>query len=84
VALDLQLRERGLVTLSELRRRFSGDYARILRRGKISNETQYYLVMGILNDNAFGISTQERDILSRLANGFEQHATESFARGRKP
>lgn len=79
-ALDAQLRQHGLVTLSELRRRFSGDYAKIIKRGKIANETQYYLVMGLINDGASGISTQERELPSHMANEFEERAVKSATR----
>jgi hypothetical protein len=41
--IDSELKRQNIVTLSELRRRFSKDYARIIKRGKINNETEYYL-----------------------------------------
>ena len=40
--LDSQLRSRGIVTLSELRRRYSKSYAKIMKRGQIKSDTEYY------------------------------------------
>src|SRR5436853_290076 len=48
--LDSELRSRGILTLSDLRRRYSRDYARILKQGKIRNETEYYFIHNILGD----------------------------------
>jgi hypothetical protein len=48
--LDSELRKRGIVTLSELRRRYSRTYARIAKRGKIKNDTEYCLINNVLND----------------------------------
>src|SRR5712672_1970776 len=37
--LDSELRSRGIITLSELRRRYSKGYAKIVKRAQIRNET---------------------------------------------
>jgi hypothetical protein len=42
--LDTQLRERAGVSLSSLMQRQSAAVARILKRGKLTSEQQYYLV----------------------------------------
>jgi hypothetical protein len=47
--MDVELAAQGLVTLSELRRRFSREYAQILRRKRISNEIEYYLIRGVVD-----------------------------------
>src|SRR6266700_7408151 len=47
--LDSQLRSRGIVTLSELRRRYSKGYAKIMKRGQIK-KTEYYLICNVLDD----------------------------------
>ena len=43
-ALEHRLRDKDLPTLSEIRARFSKDVARIVRRGHIRNEVEYYAV----------------------------------------
>jgi hypothetical protein len=48
--LDSELRSRGIVTLSELRRRYSKGYAKITKRGQIKNETEYHLIRNVLDD----------------------------------
>ncbi|WP_130227850.1 hypothetical protein [Bradyrhizobium sp. Leo121] len=47
---DSELRSRGIVTLSELRRRYSKNYAKIIKRGDIKDETEYYLLRNVQND----------------------------------
>ncbi len=48
--LDAELRDRGFITLSELRRRYSKRYAKIIKRGQIKNETEYYLIRNVFDD----------------------------------
>jgi hypothetical protein len=47
--LDSDLRAGGMITLSELRKRYSKDYARILKRGRIANDSEFYLIQNVLN-----------------------------------
>jgi hypothetical protein len=58
--LDEALVAAGLVTLSALRRRHSSIYKRVLKRGSIKTETEYYLVNGLLAAQASGLSSEER------------------------
>ena len=73
--LDQRLRSHGVVTLSELRRRFAKDYARISKRGKINNETEYYLVRGIVDDSPSNTSADERVRLRDMLAEYEQRVT---------
>ena len=68
--LDSQLRNRGIVTLSELRRRYSKSYAKIIRRGQIKNETEYYLVRNVLYDPTEK-APEERKLLEGLISDYE-------------
>ena len=68
--LDSQLRSRGIVTLSELRRRYSKDYAKIIKRGQIKNDTEYYLVRNVLFDPTEK-TPDERKLLEKLISNFE-------------
>lgn len=43
-ALNAECSSRNLVTLSELRRRYSNRYKAIVKRGRVRSETEYYLV----------------------------------------
>src|SRR5687768_5891120 len=45
-AFNSECAARGLLALSELRRRYSGRYKSITQRGRIRSDTEYYLVMG--------------------------------------
>ena len=69
--LDRIFRSRGILTISELRYRQSASFRRILKRGSIRNETEYYLINGIVVDMANGIPEEERDALQRLMDAFE-------------
>lgn len=73
--LDQRLRSHGVVTLSELRRRFARDYTRISRRGMINNEIECYLVRGIVNDSSSNISADERVRLGDMLAEYEQRVT---------
>ena len=69
--LDSQLRSRGIVTLSELRRRYSKSYAKIMKRSRIKNETEYYLLRNVLFDPTEKTS-DERKLLEKLISDYEE------------
>ena len=75
--IDSELKSQNVVTLSELRRRFSADYARIIKRAKINNEVEYYLVINIINDNPESLNKEERDIISKIILEFEEKIAKS-------
>ena len=61
----------GLVTLSALRRRYAASYRRVLERGSIKTETEYYLVNGLVVDQASGVSADEREKLKAMVSAYE-------------
>jgi hypothetical protein len=65
--LDADLRAKGLPTLAEIRAVFSRDIQRIVRRGQIRNEVEYY---AIKNAADFPGGDQERlwDLLEAYEN----------------
>jgi hypothetical protein len=67
---DSQLRSRGIVTLSELRRRYSKSYAKIMKRGRIKNETEYHLIRNVLHDPTEK-TAEEREFLAKLISDYE-------------
>lgn len=70
--LDGLLRQSGIVTLTELRRRYARTFKALLKRGRIRNETEYYMVKAILDDCAGTIDEIERTTLASLLLAFEQ------------
>ena len=68
--LDSELRKRGIVTLSELRMRYSKGYARIKKRGRIKNDDEYYLVRNVLDDPTEK-APDERQLLERMIFAYE-------------
>lgn len=71
VALDEALRAHGIVTASEVRRRYASSYKRIVKRGSIRNDTEYYLLNGIVVDFGSGIPDDERSVLQKLLDAYE-------------
>jgi hypothetical protein len=67
--LDSELRKLGIVTLSELRRRYSKGYAKIMKRGWIKNETEYYLVRNVLDDPTEK-TVEERELLQKILSDY--------------
>ena len=61
----------GLQTLSEMRRRYSALYRKVLRRGKINTETEYYLVNGLVVDQSSTLTTEERTLLQDIVSAYE-------------
>lgn len=72
--LDSTLRENGIVTFSEVRRRYASSYRRLLKRGRINIETEHYLAAGVLADCSCLASEEERLLLERMVAQHEQGA----------
>jgi uncharacterized protein with GYD domain len=68
--LDDQLRSRGIITLSELRRRYSKNYAKIMKQRQITNDTEYYLLRNVLDDPT-AKTAEERELLENLIANYE-------------
>ena len=71
---EAALREKGLLTLSEVRRRYASSYKRMLKRGTISNETEYYLSTGVLADVSSLATAEERGLLEQMVAKYEREA----------
>jgi hypothetical protein len=71
---DEGFRAAGVVTVSEITRRYSASYKRIVKRGFIRNETEYYVINAILVDQGSAILEDERTCLQRLTEAFEEKA----------
>lgn len=71
--LDAALHQNGLITFSEIRRRYSSSYKKILKRGNIKNKTEYYIVAGILADIESGVSEEERVFIEQLAVQYQNN-----------
>ena len=70
--LDEQLRVNGTITLSMLRTRYWSTYKSILKRGKIKNESEYYLIRGLECELDNGIPQEQRTLLAELVRDFEE------------
>lgn len=69
--LDKALSEAGVITLSEMRGRYSALYQRVLRRGKIKTETEYYLVNGLVVDQTSALKDEEHRVLQCMISVYE-------------
>lgn len=74
VLVDETFRAAGVVTLSEITRRHSASYKRIVKRGFIKNETEYHVINGILIDHGNAVLAEERMRLQKLTQAFEKEA----------
>jgi hypothetical protein len=72
-AADAALAQKGAPTLSTLRSEIWSTIPKILRRGRIKTESEYYLIIERLNDVAAdGLPPQDRDRLNAIVAAFEQ------------
>ncbi|MBX9900023.1 MAG: hypothetical protein K2Y28_04485 [Burkholderiaceae bacterium] len=69
--LDKQLRENKLITFSEIRHRYAASFKRIMRRGRIRNDTEYYLIRGIVAECAASLELNEQSRLEELMSAYE-------------
>jgi hypothetical protein len=74
--IDSELRQQNLITLSALRRRFSKAYEKVVKRGNIKNENEYYLIQNIINDQTIQLDATERDALARMICDFEMRSVD--------
>jgi hypothetical protein len=56
---DVKFASHGTFTLSELRRRYSKQYAKVLKRGEIRSDTEYYLLKGLMDSGVLAIHAEE-------------------------
>lgn len=71
---DEGFRTAGVVTVSEITRRFSAGYRRTVKRGYIRSETEYYVINAILIDQGSAISGDERTYLQRIVEAYDEKA----------
>jgi len=73
--LDEGLRQAGLLTFTEVSQRYGRTLKRVLKRGRITSETEWYLVAGALADCSAQIDSTERTRLERFSAEFEAATT---------
>jgi hypothetical protein len=69
--IDAALASGGYITLSRLRIGYRSRYAAILKRGRIRNDTEFYLLTGIASDMSLTLSEDERQKVDRLLAEYE-------------
>lgn len=68
---DASLAASGAPTLTQLWQGRSRQYKAILRRGRLRNDTEFYLVSSILSDMASQLPTEERELLGNIVASYE-------------
>lgn len=71
---DESLMAAGAPSLSELLTTRSQQFRQILRRGKVRNDTEFYLVSAALADTATARPAQEREKLGAMLVAYEARA----------
>lgn len=72
-AVDSNLAQAGLPTLSEFRARFSREIARIQKRGRIADEREYYAVRNVVES----VDTETSKLLWDLLAAYENQLSAS-------
>lgn len=70
--IDAKLAKNNLITLSTLRLRYWKKYKKIIKCKAIRNETEYYLVVALVNDLTAPIEPGDRFMLNALVADFEK------------
>lgn len=63
---DTELKSNGISTLSDLRRKYSKQYAKVIKRGHVKTIEEYYLLKGVLDSGSLEIAKEEKDKLSEM------------------
>jgi hypothetical protein len=71
---DTALATTGLPSISSLRQRYWIRFGSIMKRGRIRNETEYYLLKGMASDLTVDLSVEERARIDMLLHKFEGRA----------
>lgn len=74
-AADASLAGAGAPTMSQLWQRRSRHYKALLRRGRLRNDTEYYLASSIVCDTASPVPPNELDLLDRMVANYELQRT---------
>ena len=69
--IDAAFKDHHALTLTEARRRYWSKYKAVIKRGRIRNDTEYYLVVGVVTDMASAATEPERRALQDLVSAFE-------------
>ncbi len=75
-ALDSELAEAGLLTLTQVRGRYSKRLQSVLKRGTVRTEVEYYLLRGVATDLSSGLTEQDRLKAEQLCSEFESKASQ--------
>lgn len=69
--IDVELSERGILTLSAMRVEYSKRYKAVLGQQQLKNEQDYYMVRSILDDTDIG-EAKDRDLMSTMLADYER------------
>lgn len=68
---DRILTENGAATLTELRVKYSKKYRKILKKGSIRSEVEYYLIKGIMDGMQEHVPDEELPLLNAMLVEYE-------------
>jgi hypothetical protein len=69
--LNKTLKENDFPTLEVLAFKIRNTFKRVIKRGRIKNKEEYYIIIEILSDMEYEISIEERLKLNELVSDFE-------------
>lgn len=71
VIVDKGFKAAGMITVSEIARRYSSIYKRIIKRGHIKNDTEYYVINANLIDQGNAVLHDKRIFLQKIIDAYE-------------
>lgn len=83
VALDAEMRGKGVRSLSYVRSHNWGRYAAMLKRGVIRSDDESVVVQGVLADHSLGLTEVERQTLQAMVRAYgRERSSTSIERAR--
>lgn len=71
-AADAELQSQGLISLTEVRQSFSKKYLRVLKRGSIQSEQEFYLIKSIVDGGSLKVEPIEWAQLTTMLEQYEK------------
>jgi len=71
-AADAELQSQGLISLTEVRQSFSKKYLRVLKRGSIQSEQEFYLIKSIVDGGSLKVGPIEWTQLTTMLEQYEK------------
>jgi len=76
--LESELREKGIISLAELRARFQKEYKAMIKRGELRDLVEYYMAKELVDSDTRPATRRERDTLMDMMAAFGEAEVARF------